>query len=717
MNQATAILIFALLSIHAYGKTFYVDSGSFDSDKNPGDGVCSTSSFTCSLKAAIEESNARADRDKIAIPSGKFRTDIGESSSSGFEIRERVQIVGKGLFGTFLSGGRKERHFGIVNEKLIFGLCNGEIGALRPSSGRALLPIVKESSVRTTGAILLQGNTMLIADFIEGVHRFNLRTREQIEASSSKETFSYDKRVIDGSTGNGAGLTAPTALATTKDGDILVNSFQPSDFMIRRYDSTDFKYKGIFISPPGIVNSMVTFGNRVYVTLVSDDIVSAYDADTGKFLFSGNGFLSTPRGIQVCNRRIFVASEKTNTVVEFDENLKYQRIIISDPGRIKDPQGLACLDQGDIFIKTKGQVLLHYKYGKTSSTFVRDLSAASAGNFMGAIATLKNKDFYGGPGVSISKMTLKDGRSISGGYGPSIAVSRGCWTKVSNCKIQKNQGSIFGGAITNYGTMVIEKCRVLDNTMPSYSLDGGGVTNSGGAIANIGRMEIKNSEISNNTAARGGGVYVAGTGAHLTVYQSTISSNFAGNAGGGIYNAQYTEILYSTITLNECGQYRGDPEGRRAGCGFFSYAGLTGGNYVVSIASSIIAGKNQLGNQDSYAPDCFAEGINSVRTYGGNIIEGVDATKCKMFPTTEWDMIGKKYDEVDPKLNSLQKLTVNGKPSITYGHEPLFNSPATSFSPFKTGRSPRYPCPNRDQIGRSRSQNSVCDVGSVERGL
>lgn len=708
-------ILFLLFAVYVDGKTFYVDSESLDADIDPGDGICRTANWKCSLRAAIDESNARSDMDKIVLPAGTFRTNVGESTN-GLVIRERVSIVGKDSFSTVLSGDRKERHFAVVNEKLFFGLPGGRIGALRPSSGRRLPLVTSQSNVATAGEILFLGEYMFVADFIGGVHKFSRRTREEIEASSNKDTFSYDKLVIDGDSGNGAGLTTPTALATTKNGDLLVNSFQPNDYDIRRYDSTFFSYKGTFIRPPGIVNSMVTYKNRVYVTLVSDNLVSAYDADNGAFLFSGGSFLHTPRDIKVCNGRIFVVSEKNHVVVEFDENLKYQAIIVSDPTRMKDPQGLACFANGDVFIKTKRQLLLHYKFGEKSSTFYRNLSDVATGDYVAGLAAVNNLDYIGRPGVSISKLTLKDGKTFPGGYGPSVAVSRGCWTKLSSCHVQNNHGSVFGGAITNFGTMVIEKCRIFSNTMPRYSLNGRGIVNAGGAIANIGKMTIQNSEISNNTASRGGGIFVSGSEAHLTVHQSTISGNFAGNAGGGIYNARYTEVTYSTITQNECGKYRSDPRKHWAGCGFYSYRSLVGRNYKFSISSSIIAGNKQLGNLDTYAPDCLAETSDSVQSYGGNIIGGVDESKCKLYHRTDWDMVGSRRSEIDPKLGALKELRVNGKIGMTQGHEPWWNSPAVSFNPFGTSGNPKFKCPAQDQVGRKRPQNVVCDVGAIERG-
>ena len=44
----------------AAGKTFIVDTTSDSADANAGDGVCQTAAGKCSLRAAIEESNAKS---------------------------------------------------------------------------------------------------------------------------------------------------------------------------------------------------------------------------------------------------------------------------------------------------------------------------------------------------------------------------------------------------------------------------------------------------------------------------------------------------------------------------------------------------------------------------------------------------------------------------------------------------------------------------------
>jgi CSLREA domain-containing protein len=50
--------------------TFQVDSQADAVDDLPGDGICTTSSGACTLRAAVQETNALAGPDVITLPAG-----------------------------------------------------------------------------------------------------------------------------------------------------------------------------------------------------------------------------------------------------------------------------------------------------------------------------------------------------------------------------------------------------------------------------------------------------------------------------------------------------------------------------------------------------------------------------------------------------------------------------------------------------------------------
>ncbi|NER47564.1 MAG: PEP-CTERM sorting domain-containing protein [Symploca sp. SIO1A3] len=80
--------------------TFRVLNNTVDApDKNPGDGICEAIFFGCTLRAAVQESNAFSGRDVIEVIPGIF-----ELMNSGLAITESVDITGAGADATIIDG-------------------------------------------------------------------------------------------------------------------------------------------------------------------------------------------------------------------------------------------------------------------------------------------------------------------------------------------------------------------------------------------------------------------------------------------------------------------------------------------------------------------------------------------------------------------------------------------------------------------------------------
>ena len=129
-----------------------------------------------------------------------------------------------------------------------------------------------------------------------------------------------------------------------------------------------------------------------------------------------------------------------------------------------------------------------------------------------------------------------------------------CTMTITGSSINNNIGSYQGGGIENYGTMTLSASNLYSNT--AY-LGSGGIDNlgdltvktnshitynvgigcNGGGIGNYGTMTVTSSDISNNNAILGGGIYNSGSG--VNIENSNINSNTATTetgSGGGIYN-------------------------------------------------------------------------------------------------------------------------------------------------------------------------------------
>jgi len=165
------------------------------------------------------------------------------------------------------------------------------------------------------------------------------------------------------------------------------------------------------------------------------------------------------------------------------------------------------------------------------------------------------------------------GLTITNGITPEYSEDRGAGllnrggteaqpTQVINCKFTNNNATFEGGAIMNYGNMVITNCKFTNNTAGG---NGGGIVNAGnlvvtscilqensaptsmgGGICNWDTMTITDSFIQQNQAIIGGGVL---NGGEMTITGSTIQQN-QGENGGGLENYDVLNIIGSTIQGN-----------------------------------------------------------------------------------------------------------------------------------------------------------------------
>ena len=97
----------------------HVNSTTDAVDAQPGDGVCRTAAGTCTLRAAIQEANARPGADVITVPAGTYRITHPEPANGGiaggdFNITAPVEITGAGAARTMVDGNHQ---FRILNVK------------------------------------------------------------------------------------------------------------------------------------------------------------------------------------------------------------------------------------------------------------------------------------------------------------------------------------------------------------------------------------------------------------------------------------------------------------------------------------------------------------------------------------------------------------------------------------------------------------------------
>jgi hypothetical protein len=307
--------------------------------------------------------------------------------------------------------------------------------------------------------------------------------------------------------------------------------------------------------------------------------------------------------------------------------------------------------------------------------------------------TLQHFLVLGSGSLTLRHITLQRGSFGSGG---AIFVAQGGTAQLESVTIQdcEADGSDSdGGAIQNRGTLLVAGSRFLRNTAD----DGGGAINNnggavtirsslfisntalnGGAINNAaGTLDLSTSLVySNAVSNQGGGMFAtAGT---ITVTNVTIARNNAFR-GGGIYgqNDARINVLNSTVYTNSASSAAGGIWNNTAGAAA-----------NVTLKNTIVAGNN---NQVSGVLNCDGP---AMRTLGHNLIG--DGT-C--ISPAAGDL-----QNADPKLGPLAN---NGGIGGSYLPQP--GSPAIDGGD-------NAGCPAFDQRGYPRPIAAACDIGALETG-
>jgi predicted outer membrane repeat protein len=118
---------------------------------------------------------------------------------------------------------------------------------------------------------------------------------------------------------------------------------------------------------------------------------------------------------------------------------------------------------------------------------------------------------------------------------------------ISGFTIRNGRGNQFG-AIYNEETLTITNSTISGNLAGEF----------GGGIFNLGTATIFNTTFTGNSAANGGAIYNPGI---MTITDSTISGNMARTDGGAIFNVETLEIANSTISNNSADEGGGISNG------------------------------------------------------------------------------------------------------------------------------------------------------------
>ncbi len=149
----THFILMSIMSANAsIAATFTVNSGYDVNDLDPGNGLCVAYLIInppfvlpfCTLRAAIEETNALPGEDVIVLGSGTYRLNLSglgedQASTGDLDITDSLQIVGAGTNETFIDAEGLDRVFDILGENTTVTLSqltitNGNLPAGQPYS-------------------------------------------------------------------------------------------------------------------------------------------------------------------------------------------------------------------------------------------------------------------------------------------------------------------------------------------------------------------------------------------------------------------------------------------------------------------------------------------------------------------------------------------------------------------------------------------------------
>jgi hypothetical protein len=136
--------------------------------------------------------------------------------------------------------------------------------------------------------------------------------------------------------------------------------------------------------------------------------------------------------------------------------------------------------------------------------------------------------------LDLDQSTLSGNTATNGG---ALANSAGATARVSRSRLTANStGSVGGGAVINFGTLIVTESVISANTAP---INGGGVNVQPGGTAELVRSTVDR----NTSGSLGGGISNLGN----TVLIRSLVTHNRGSGGGGIATGNSNVLLDRTV--------------------------------------------------------------------------------------------------------------------------------------------------------------------------
>jgi CSLREA domain-containing protein len=707
------LLVAALLAVGApllvpaapaRAASFAVTTSADTPDANPGNGSCADATGACSLRAAIEETNALAGMDSVTLPANTY------TLADQLVVEDSLFLNGAGRASTIIDGNASTELLKVRTVELLVCDSGNDSVASYDRNGQRNVDFLSAGAggMSVPGAIAIgPENDVFVTAFSSGVHRFS--------SDGANEGLFLDPALA-----SLQGL-APTdgifgRIPHAPNQDFYVADYFPNNRVLRANRNTGAASTFVVSGTGGLQqpNSLAFYDDDLFVTSVTSNQVLRFDGASGGFVSvfvptfpSG---LDRPRGLVFHQDVLYLANEGSDSVLKYDAATgAFQgTFVASGAGGLDRPSDLVFGPDGNLYVISRGTRSI-LRYDGDSGAFI-DVFVAGGDTFLENPSCLEWRSGTGdGPTVNISGLTLRNGRTtLTGGPTAGLDIDHGASVSLSASAVRDNSSSVFGGGIQNWGSLTLTEVEVRDNELPE---GGGGQTSQGGGIFNTGNLTIRRSLIAGNFATRGGGISNTNQG-RVDITNSTISGNRALGAGGGIRNVAdgIVNISSSTIAENRANEPApsASSEADRFGGGIYN-----GDESRVNMANTILAGNqdNRSSFQEGYSPDCYSATPFRFTSHRDNLV-GILTSNCVLrdtiFGDTRFDEVGTAASPLDPRL---LPLAASGDSLAV--HRLHSDSPALDADTSVTSAT-FFDCPTTDQRGVTRPQGADCDVGAFE---
>ncbi len=479
--------------------TFTVNSTVDATDVNPGDGVCETAvgNGVCTLRAAVQETNALITTDTIILPTGTYTLTIpgtNEDLAATGDLDLTGELTLVGMDDSIVDADQLDRVFHILSgAKVTISDITARHGATSNTSG---------------GGILNSGTTTILGSAI-----------------TDNQTM----------TGFGGGIVNTDAGVLTITDTIVDNNIN----LFGQYgggiqNSGLLRLVNSSISTNNVNNGSIGTGGGIFNTgnLIVENSV---------FLENYSGF----RGGGIANSGVFTVNNSTFSDNSGEGggiyNSSYQLSTITMT-TFSNNVGGGISNEGNLVI---ANVFLENNNG--SAIRNSGILTITMGLFTG------NSNSSGGGIYNSGSLAISDShfeQNIAASEGGGIYSSNGVVT-LFNSTLYNNSANYGGGVSNGEATMHIVGSTLYHN---SADVKGGGIYNSRAFWPGV--LMITNTTLYTNSAPIGGGI--SNEGGHVYSVNNTVYSNVA-NSGGGINNADdglvqlTTTIIANHLTGGDCG--------------------------------------------------------------------------------------------------------------------------------------------------------------------